>query len=712
MTSFVQLISEWKPQETTISFDISKIKNYYRNVKKIELASILFCEEEQHLHFDSAKKTSEYPIQENYQEKISIAVPRPQVIVHRRKTMYFLSDLKLETDLSEITETAILHRIKRHTESDSNNITNKRVKRNVIGASDVVVSLGFSKPLIKSSIIDPASIFIDNLIFRIESHFQKANEKFNNILLGKFSILLTIDNSDDAKAHITITLPAKTMLYIECPQFFNALGFEHQLSKISDKYYGFKNNSKLQMEIIGNPINIATLTLLYVAYQQSIGLLESIIYPPSSLTFYFYTLNKAYEHFLIYKPDSTSKATKIASLENALIFFQKLIENLFEESRGFILDRKAVETWVHINAKKSKISLWMLPSTAKNFEMSIKLGSNIKIFLNTDSDIDWSTTHKIDVTGILEKKAKCTLLPNNPCTNDPLEILNSSNSEISHTDDTIDPFKKSNLVVHDSDVAIESPSSEPNVNIDNIDPPQVPTVQLPPLVPIDPPQVPPIVPIDPTQVPPLVPNDPAEVPPIVPIDPPQVPPIVPIDPTQVPPIDPAQIPPLVPNDPAQVPPLVPIDPAQVPPIIPIDPPEVPPIIPFDNIDPYIQNPRTDDDDELFDIIEIDNPVPKESNSFIEFEPHYNPHKLLNVKDLFPSHSVLIINEGQNNDYIPSYGVCTIAGFCTNKLLSKSNSFKIDWSSTNTLSFQMIDRHLKIFTPKKSQFVSFFLKIDV
>ena len=45
------------------------------------------------------------------------------------------------------------------------------------------------------------------------------------------------------------------------------------------------------MEIIGNPINIATLTLLYVAYQQSIGLLEAIIYPPSSLTFNFYTLN-------------------------------------------------------------------------------------------------------------------------------------------------------------------------------------------------------------------------------------------------------------------------------------------------------------------------------------------------------------------------------------------------------------------------------------
>ena len=102
--------------------------------------------------------------------------------------------------------------------------------------------------------------------------------------------------------------------------------------------------------------------------------------------------------------DINNKPYKIASLENALIFFQTLMTHTFDKSNQFILSKTKIKSWVQTNPKKSKICLWMLPSTPKNFEMQIKLGENLKLFLNINEDIEWSTTHKIDVTGDLESK--------------------------------------------------------------------------------------------------------------------------------------------------------------------------------------------------------------------------------------------------------------------------------------------------------------------
>ena len=124
-------------------------------------------------------------------------------------------------------------------------------------------------------------------------------------------------------------------------------------------------------------------------------------------------------------------------------------------------------------------------------------------------------------------------------------------------------------------------------------------------------------------------------------------------------------------------------------------------------------PDNDDPIQLFDIIEIDNPVPREENTFTIFDPHFNPHSLHPAipANTFPTHTVLIIKEGENNDYIPSFGICTIAAFLSGKTLTKSNSYSIDWKSCDTITFQLVDRHLKIFSPSNAQFVSFFLKIS-
>ena len=292
MTSYVQVITQWNPQESTLTFDISKFKNYYSNVKKIEIASILFCEDDTHHHFETTKKTSAYPTQENYQEKITITVPKPQVLEHRRKTIYFLPKLQLDSELnSGNSEFENYQRIKRNTEEKIINKRSKRIKRNTISPNELLISIEFTKPLIKSTIVDPQSIFIDSLIFRIESHFQKANEKFNNLLLGKFSIIQNDNESDDSKASVTITLPAKTTLYVECPQFFNAIVFEDHVTNIAEKKFGFKNETNFQKEILGNPINIASLSLLYVTYQEKIGIGDSLIFPPNNLSFFLHKIN-------------------------------------------------------------------------------------------------------------------------------------------------------------------------------------------------------------------------------------------------------------------------------------------------------------------------------------------------------------------------------------------------------------------------------------
>ena len=112
MASYVQIITKWNEQEPSFTFDISKFKHLFKNVKKIETISVLFCENNAHNHFENLPATSNYPTDVVYQEKIEIAVPRPQVLVHRRRTTYFLPNLELFEQPAFIRD-QILNRLKR-----------------------------------------------------------------------------------------------------------------------------------------------------------------------------------------------------------------------------------------------------------------------------------------------------------------------------------------------------------------------------------------------------------------------------------------------------------------------------------------------------------------------------------------------------------------------------------------------------------------------
>ena len=59
---FVQVITEWRAEDPTFVFDISKFKQYYKHVKSIEIVNGIFCltvvapAAPLHAHFTNTKK--------------------------------------------------------------------------------------------------------------------------------------------------------------------------------------------------------------------------------------------------------------------------------------------------------------------------------------------------------------------------------------------------------------------------------------------------------------------------------------------------------------------------------------------------------------------------------------------------------------------------------------------------------------------------------
>ena len=217
MASYVQVISQWKNEETTILFDISKFKNHFKYVKKIEIVNVFFCDSEEHNHFTNPKKRSAYPSDEIYQEKIRIQVPRPQPVQYRRRTVYLHPNLQLNDDFRQ-EEEDISHRYKRSITDSTERERKKRTKRE-INPYNISTIIEFTKPEITSSIQVAPDYFLDKLLLRLNvSIFENANNHFNNIMLGEFNIETRTDEDD--REILQLTLPAKTSIVCKCSIFF------------------------------------------------------------------------------------------------------------------------------------------------------------------------------------------------------------------------------------------------------------------------------------------------------------------------------------------------------------------------------------------------------------------------------------------------------------------------------------------------------------
>ena len=593
----------------------------------------------------------------------------------------------------------------------------KRIKRNIMDPHDIDVSFSFTKLLFESKVKVLELDFVDTLILKINAHFDKTNEKFNNLLLGLFSITTTI--IDDEFINVHLSLPAKTRILVNCSQLFNALGFEDIIIPIEGNYFGISNDQVFSETFTGKKILLAALTGLYVSYQSSMGIPPSnFILPPLELIFKFECLNKSQTFKWVQKLDDTS--CEEATMNQTMGFITLIINRCFENNPNFVINKKAYDTWPQFF--KDSFVLWMLPSTSKNFEMSIKLGDALKTFYKIHNiETIFNTSQRFIISGALSRICKPKVIK-------PIESVVQEQQPEHVAPDRVptplqQPVAKPQQPEPVAPDRVPTPPQQPVVDPkkpEGVAPVKVPTLPQQPLQqPVEKPQQPEPVAPDKVPTPPQQPVvDPDKPEPVVPYrvpTPPQQPLQQPVAPVRTPS-------PQLPNDDNDDEPFEPLREVETPP--PLEP---------DNDDPFeplreVETPPLPDDgpveplrevhtpplpEPLFDEIEIDNPIPRPQNLFFEFDPHFNPNLLAPRPNLqeFPSSSCLIVKEGSlNSDYIPSFGLCTIAGFIASKTFRKTNPFTVNWTSIDNLTFQMIDLHQKIFSPRTNHYVSFFLKL--
>ena len=279
MASYVQIITKWNEQEPTFTFDISKFKHFFKNVKKIETISVLFCDVAAHQHFDNVPATSAYPSDVVYQEKIEIAVPRPQVLVHRRRTTYFLPTLELVEQPAYIRD-YVLNRLRRSI---------SRKKRSVLEPNEIEMTCFFNTINFARTIKDTSQHFVDLLVVKLEQACHGINGKYNHLLLGDYSIKTTELTEDNFR--IIITLPAKTLIGVNCKNLFKVLGFTNKNAKMNETYFGLVNKTSLPISLEGTPIKYMTLSAMYIDYPH-----ENLepLNEADTLNFKFMSLNEKY----------------------------------------------------------------------------------------------------------------------------------------------------------------------------------------------------------------------------------------------------------------------------------------------------------------------------------------------------------------------------------------------------------------------------------
>ena len=760
MSAFVQIITKWKENDNTFVFDISKFKNYYKSVTKIEIVNLLICEDETHAHFEHPKDTGTYPTDEDYQNKIRVSVPRPRTVEHRRRTIYFVPNLNLETEplAEDLTEHV---RVRRQIEP-------KRFKRELIEPNAIESTIKFEKSQISTRFTVKPDEFVDRIVPKINtSHFAKTSRNnFNSLLFGVFSIKKTSEIETDTPS-FQITLPARTALVAKCPEFFNALGFENQINYLVQGMHGFKNTTNTPITFDGKQIPNSNMNALYIISQTTRGVKpENSVKIPKYIDFIYITFNKEQKNKLFFNIPTNCQN---ASLQETYAFVVSLFDTIMKTDT-FILDTKILSTVVQLDNRANNIVLSLVPSSSKNFELSLVIGTDLQDYYKFQPNFTWNTSIRSIISGPLPRSVICKkIVQDQPSTSTSgiikplIDVITTSETEefteavvVSDTEEEEETFSSPVGIMPVQRTPppkpvysnVPTPSIAIPVRVKTPSPPISPISNpLPPIKVMHSPKINPTVTVEArvrTPTPPRVrtPTPPIAVqPPIVRTPtPPPLPPVE-VQPPRIrkptpPPLPPVEVllprirtptPPIVVQPPIvripTPPPLPPIalqPPIVIQPPVIVQPPADNPVILIEDVDlpilidePILEEEPLVEEEILFEEIEIDNPVPPRPDTFIQFNPHYNPLLFPVVnEERYPTESVLIVQEGQNSDYIPSYGICTIAAFCKANKLSKSQTFKIDWKSNNLLSFQMVDRHLRLFTPKSDQYVSFFLKIDL
>ncbi len=241
---------------------------------ELELVNIIICQNAAHNHFEPFPPTAEYPRSDtDYQEKITIKVPRPQPLVHRRRTRYFTFP-----------------------EDAPPSVAVKRSKRTLprgigsLGDYQVEYKARFNSPLhtfdvTPLNILSPAGLvkkLQEQARPRIERHFQRLLADLPSYELD------TTGSTRRSSYKIKITLPPQTRQFCSHKEIFTILGFENQISEedtgveITSTKWALVNNSTTEKKVFLSEHFVDTATLINVLLVS-----KKISFQAETIYFYF-----------------------------------------------------------------------------------------------------------------------------------------------------------------------------------------------------------------------------------------------------------------------------------------------------------------------------------------------------------------------------------------------------------------------------------------
>jgi len=281
---------------------------------ELELVNIIICQNAAHNHFEAFPPTADYPTAATeYRDKITIKVPRPQPLVHRRRTRYFTFP------------------------EDAPPTVNKRSKRTLprgiasLGDYQVEYRARFNSPLhtfdvTPLNILSPAGLvrkLQEQARPRIERHFQRLLADLPSYELD------TTGSTRRSSYKIKITLPPQTRQFCSHKEIFTILGFENQISEentgveVASTKWALVNNSTTENKVFLSEHFVDTATLITVLL-----LSKKISFQAETIYFYFGRYPTMFPAaYLNFSDEALCSKNPAATA----YFFQLLLESIIDQ---------------------------------------------------------------------------------------------------------------------------------------------------------------------------------------------------------------------------------------------------------------------------------------------------------------------------------------------------------------------------------------------
>jgi hypothetical protein len=340
---------------------------------ELELVNLTICHNPEHNHFEPFPPTAPYPVTDDgWTEKITIRVPRPMPLVHRRRTRFFTFPDDPAPMVQYVEDSEIHHkRYKRSPKVQPLTEYQVEYRGRFLNSSFPIEIAGVLQGAYTSS--SKIVKYLHGAVRpRIERHFQQ-------LLLSRPAF--EIDCSDSSRRNfcrLKITLPAQTRFLCNSKVFYNILGFVTQLLEVrsttegASSKWGLVNSSKTDEKIFLSEELVETATIF------------PVIFSSKRINF---NLDTVYFHFERHPSSSPNAYLTFAeealcyqNLGATVYFFQLLAEcviqqvNLPRGSLKFTLKPEGETTYIVFSKDPN---LESTGDTLGNFNIYARFGSKI-----------------------------------------------------------------------------------------------------------------------------------------------------------------------------------------------------------------------------------------------------------------------------------------------------------------------------------------------